>query len=158
MLGFRLALVLEVVSVVLLDMVLELGVGDIVAPASHLGVLDGGLHVGEPHLKVVALRVEWIVRGRGPLHQWRLEGALRIEVDDPVLPDGLVLRMVVHVLLLRHVDSCDLVLVPNVVRPAVGRDVGTATAADTHVRSHRHADFVHVSFVRNLILLNSHSL
>ena len=117
MLWLWLTLVLEVFCVHLPSVILELWIHDIVAPAHHFGILDSCLHVWEPHLHIVSLGVKEVIGGRGPLHEWRLESTLSVELDDPVFAHGLISGMVVDVLLLRHIDACNFVLVSLIVNP-----------------------------------------
>ena len=155
-----LTLVLEVLGVNLGCVVLKFRVHDIVSPTHHLGILDCGLYIWESHLQVIALRVEAIVGGRSPLHEWWFEGALCVKLNDPVFPHRFVRSVIVYMFLLGHINASCLVHIFFVVNIWVGRDGTTTLTRDTCMGSHSQANFVHVFFVQNLHfwLLHRHSL
>ena len=160
MLWFGLTFVLEVVSVVLFGVVLKLGIHDIISPAHHLGVLDSAFDTWEAHLEVVTLGVEAVVGAGGPLHQRRLKSTLRIKLNDPILTHSLISCMIMHMLLLRHINTRDLVLITSKIGPRVRRDHTTATTLDTGMRSHGHANLLSVTFVMEIVRvrLDCHAL
>ena len=90
------------------------GIEDVVAPSHHLASLHGrgeGLHLHG----VLGISVTSSARKE---HQRALVGAPGLELDNPVLADLLVGRVIVHVLALGMVDSCNLravhLLIPRV--------------------------------------------
>ena len=125
-----------------------------------LGEGDGCVGVGELHLEVVALRVVGIGGGGAPLHQGRLIGGLGVEVNNPVVANGLVLWMVVNVLFLRHVDVGGLVLETLEILPRLHEQMGGSRRLNTLVAPHRDANLVGVGLVGHLVfrLLNGKSL
>ena len=105
------ALVLEVVGIILVGMILELGITHLVAPSHHLSVHDSIIWSWESHRQVITLGIEAVIGGRSPLHERGFKVRLSFEFDNPVITYGLIKTMVMHMLLLRHVNAGHFVLI-----------------------------------------------
>ena len=127
-----------------------MGVGNLVSPAHHFTGIDCRVNRGILSLEVVSLWIEWIKTRSTPLHEWCSVSASSSEVDSPVLADGLVAGMAVQMLLLGHIDSCNFVLEPGIISPAVGSHNCTAGGSDSNLRSLCHSHFVSVKFDSHL--------
>ena len=114
-------------------------VQDIVPPSHHLACLNCSrecLHFHR-HLGVS------VAGATGEEHEGALVGAPGFELDHPVLADVLIHGVVVHVLSLGVVDSCNFRTVDLLV-PRVGVDVGGAAGADVVFVTLVKTDTVHI--------------